>query len=751
MDVTVLDKNDHPPRFTRHFNTKIPENSPIGAFVVRITSTDADIGSNAIHTYSFSENPDNKFAIDSKSGNVTVAGSLDRERKQDYELRVRTTDGAFVASTTIRIEILDTNDNAPHFKPRNYQFNFTELQKASTFIGKVSATDDDSPGPNSQVFYTLKTPTKYFKLDAEDGNLYSREVLKYKSTSNGPISENQYHLTIVAMDRGETPLSSSTDILIKILPANQYPPVFSNTTYFAPVAETTATGTSVLTVKAVDDRDFGSNAEIEYFIQAGNGSNYLAIHRYSGEITLINPVGRLTSQSLYLRVKAQDRGSPPKFAFADVTIPIAPTNNYAPQFTSSVFSVEIPENKQVGSVIATVTATDRDVGPNGQVSFYITGGDADNEFSIDESLGHIRVQKPLDFETTKVHKLTVTARDRGFLPREKSVFFTVTVSDVNDNPPLFNQTVYHASIRENSPSGTSIFQAKAEDADSESNAIIEYLITGDVYASSKFTIDRSQGIIRSQGSIDYELRQSYDLHIRAVNPGTTLTGNTKVTIAVTGVNEFIPQFSQRKYSFIVSESAKPNYRVGAVSATDADKGLEGKVYYYLIGDSNLKRFTINENTGVIFVSKQLDRESASNIILRVLAKNYGPIRGNDTDECEVRVSIQDANDPPIFTQPLFEGTVREDASLGTSVVTVSANDNDLKPEYSQFKYKILNGNEGYAFRINADSGVIATNATLNREGYPIYNLTVGAIDSGIPPQTGKLTLILLVARARAFQ
>ena len=60
VDITVLDKNDQPPKFTHIFSAKIPESAPIGSFVVRVTSTDADVGVNALPTYSLMDDNDGK-------------------------------------------------------------------------------------------------------------------------------------------------------------------------------------------------------------------------------------------------------------------------------------------------------------------------------------------------------------------------------------------------------------------------------------------------------------------------------------------------------------------------------------------------------------------------------------------------------------------------------------------------------------------------------------------------------------------
>jgi protocadherin Fat 4 len=109
INVAVGDKNDNPSRFTRLFNVNVTENVPIGTFVIQVTSVDKDIGDNANCSYSFTENPGNKFLIDRVSGNLTVSGVLDRETQDEYLLRVAAVDGSWRAETLVTIAIQDLN------------------------------------------------------------------------------------------------------------------------------------------------------------------------------------------------------------------------------------------------------------------------------------------------------------------------------------------------------------------------------------------------------------------------------------------------------------------------------------------------------------------------------------------------------------------------------------------------------------------------------------------------------------------
>ena len=260
VDVQVQDKNDQRPIFTQHFNAKIYESLPIGAFVIKITSTDKDIGQNAVHTYQIISKDNQKFKIDKNSGNVTVAGELDREVKAEYDLQIQATDGAYTATTVLTIFILDVNDNAPQFVKTRYDFDVVEDGFVGQFIGKISATDDDAPCPSwnpyarcpsSEVYYRLKTPSKLFALNTDTGDVTARAVLAYKMTGSGESSpENHHALTAVAKDRGDPQMSSEVSVNIQVQPANKHAPVFEATNYSAAVNENAATGDSVIQVKA---------------------------------------------------------------------------------------------------------------------------------------------------------------------------------------------------------------------------------------------------------------------------------------------------------------------------------------------------------------------------------------------------------------------------------------------------------------------------------------------------------------------
>lgn len=148
-------------------------------------------------------------------------------------------------------------------------------------------------------------------------------------------------------------------------------------------------------------------------------------------------------------------------------------------------------------------------------------------------------------------------------------------------------------------------------------------------------MESETGVITSRVSFDFEEKSEYLLEVLAANPDSAMFGSTVVRVHITGRNEFFPKFVQPVFQFTVSESAPVGSSVGIIQATDRDSGDDGHIFYLFVGSSNDRGFHIAPETGVISVSRPLDRESQSRAVLTVMAKNRGGIRGNDTDEAQV--------------------------------------------------------------------------------------------------------------------
>ncbi|ODM97824.1 Cadherin-related tumor suppressor [Orchesella cincta] len=692
--VNVQDLNDNPMKFTRLFSVNVTENVPVGTFVIQVTSVDKDIGENANCSYSLTDNAQKKFQIDPYSGNVTVSGQLDRETQDEYLLKVSAVDGSWRAETLLTITIEDVNDQAPEFEYSYYNFNIPEGQQPVTFIGQVTAVDRDKRGPNSVVSYSLKQPSELFSVDPVSGEIFSKRPLKYINSWRKFSPENEHNVVVVATDNGKPPMSSECSITINVVNGNNHAPSFEHSPYFSPVLENTTIGHKILQIIASDTQDYGVNSELEYLKISGNGTEYFDIDKNTGWIVLAKSLS-------------------------------GKNNNHS----TSKFRAPMPRN------VSCNRWHDRAPGPNAAILYNITKGNDKGWFAINASTGAVSINKSLDYDTHQEYRLVISATDRGYHSKSSEAELTVILTDVNDNAPYFEQQVYDAYINENSPVSQQVFVLEAKDKDSPKNAVIRYAIVG---GSGKhaFNVDPVSGVITSSKVFDYEYRQDYILDVLASNPDSNLVGGTKIHVHVNGVNEFYPKFVQPVFHFAVSESALVGSLIGSVQATDEDGGEDGVMYYLFVGSSNDRGFSINPTSGSITVSRRLDRESQSRVVLTVLAKNMGPIRGNDTDEAQVIITVQDGNDPPVFEKEVYEAQISEDAIVGSKIIGVKATDIDVRPSNNRFTYEILNGNHNKTFKIDPIAGVIYTAELLDRESVSTYSLTVGAIDTGVPPQTG---------------
>uniref|UniRef100_A0A3B4TVX1 Protocadherin Fat 4 n=1 Tax=Seriola dumerili TaxID=41447 RepID=A0A3B4TVX1_SERDU len=738
--INVLDVNDNAPRFSKIFSATVAENAPVGYTVTRVTTTDEDAGSNAISRYSITDTS-LPFNINPNTGDITISRPLNREDTDHYIVKVSAHDSGWTVSTDVTIFITDINDNAPRFSRPSYYLDYPELTEVGSMVTQVSATDPDE-GFNGKIFYFIRSQSEYFRINASTGEIFVKQQLKYQnSTGASSININRHSFIVTASDRAVKPLMSETTVIVNIVDSNDNPPEFDPPDYFTPVTKSVKVGTKLIRVVAQDKKDFGLNSEVEYVITGGNSSSKFKLDKTSGWITVASSLTSDMKKIFLIGITASDRGNPPLSSRTSVRIAVTEENHHTPEFSQSQISATVPESLAVGTAIRTLSARDKDKEMNGLITYNITSGNDKGLFALNSKTGVLSLAQPLDFEEKQQHELRVSATDGGWIAKTSYVSVTVHVTDVNDNPPVFDPDEYFPIVQENVPSGTTVVKMNATDRDSGANAVMAYVIQSS--DSDLFVIDPNTGTITTQGFLDYEAKQVYHLTVKAFNvPDEERCSFANVNIQLKGANEYVPRFVSKQYYFEISEAAPKGTVVGEVFASDRDQGEDGVVYYLIFGKSRRKGFGINRRTGQIYVTGTLDREKEEKISLRVLAKNAGSIRGADIDEVFVNITILDANDPPVFTQELYDVQVSEGLSPGGLVTFVSAEDSDSVPSWSRFSYSIAPEFDKNVFTINPKTGQVSVAAELDRETTPVYNLTVLAVDTGTPPATGSATVIV---------
>ncbi|KAJ8336760.1 hypothetical protein SKAU_G00379800 [Synaphobranchus kaupii] len=367
----------------------------------------------------------------------------------------------------------------------------------------------------------------------------------------------------------------------------------------------------------------------------------------------------------------------------------------------------------------------------GRVKYVLNGEGATSIFIIDENTGDIHATKRLDREEQAYYTLRAQAVDRASnRPVEPESEFVIKVQDINDNEPKFLDGPYTAGVPEMSPVGTSVVQVAATDADDptygNSARVVYSILEGQPY----FSVEPKTGIIRTAlPNMDREARDEYLLVIMAkdmVGQMGGLSGTTSVTVTLMDVNDNPPRFSRKSYQFTVPESLPPGFR------GRQDKGGRPR----------------HTQEGVITLQKGLDYETKASYTLRIEAtnRNIDPrflSLGPFSDTATVRVTVEDVDEPPVFSSPLSRMVVSEAAKLGTIIGTVSAHDPDSSSNAIRYSIDRNTDLERF-FNIDALTGVISTAKQLDREVNAVHNITILAMETQDPTQVGKGIALITV-------
>ncbi|NXY71785.1 CADH7 protein, partial [Glareola pratincola] len=387
---------------------------------------------------------------------------------------------------------------------------------------------------------------------------------------------------------------------------------------------------------------------------------------------------------------------------------------------------------------------------DGSIKYILSGEGASSIFIIDENTGDIHATKRLDREEQAYYTLRAQALDRlTNKPVEPESEFVIKIQDINDNEPKFLDGPYTAGVPEMSPVGTSVVQVTATDADDptygNSARVVYSILQGQPY----FSVEPKTGVIKTAlPNMDREAKDQYLLVIQAkdmVGQNGGLSGTTSVTVTLTDVNDNPPRFPRRSYQYNVPESLPVASVVARIKAADADVGPNAEMEYKIVDGDGLGVFKISVDKdtqeGIITIQKELDFEAKTSYTLRIEAANMhvdprflslGPF----SDMTTVKIIVEDVDEPPVFTSRLYSMVVSEAAKVGTIIGTVAAHDPDASNSPVRYSIDRNTDLERY-FNIDANSGVITTAKSLDRETNAVHNITVLAMESQNPAQIGR--------------
>ncbi|XP_032583504.1 neural-cadherin isoform X2 [Drosophila sechellia] len=685
------------------------------------------------------------FNIGPTSGIVKLAKELDFEDLRQphvYSLIVTATEdsGGFSTSVDLTIRVTDVNDNAPKFELPDYQaHNVDEDIPLGTSILRVKAMDSDS-GSNAEIEYLVSDD--HFAVD-------SNGIIVNNKQLDADNNNAYYEFIVTAKDKGEPPKSGVATVRVYTKNKNDEEPKFSQQVYTPNVDENAGPNTLVTTVVA-SDKD-GDNVRFG-FVGGGTSSGQFVIEDITGVIRLHNKAISLDKDKYELNVTAMDDGSccvngdqTIHTSTAVVVVFITDVNDNKPVFKDcSTYYPKVEEGAPNGSPVIKVVATDEDKGVNGQVKYSIVQqpNQKGTKFTVDEETGEVSTNKVFDREGDdgKFVSVTVKATDQGDPSLEGVCSFTVEITDVNDNPPLFDRQKYVENVKQDASIGTNILRVSASDEDADNNGAIVYSLTAPFNPNDLeyFEIQAESGWIVLKKPLD---RETYKLEAMAQDKGyPPLSRTVEVQIDVVDRANNPPVWDHTVYGPIY---VKENMPVGGkVVSIKASSGIEGNptVFYRLMPGSTaqtnkfhtfyLQQRPDNGDTWAdIKVNHPLDYESIKEYNLTIRVENNGAQQL--ASEATVYIMLEDVNDEiPLFTEREQE-TVLEGEPIGTKVTQVNAIDKDGTFPNNQVYYYIVDSprNEGKEFfEINLQSGEIFTKTVFDREKKGAYALEVEARD-----------------------
>ncbi|XP_053847444.1 protocadherin alpha-6-like [Vidua macroura] len=440
-----------------------------------------------------------------------------------------------------------------------------------------------------------------------------------------------------------------------------------------------------------------------------------------------------------------------------VELEVTDINDNAPIFPAARKNLSIAESSLPGSRFPLEGASDADIGVNAQLSYTLSPSE---HFSLDlqktevdgESL-FLVLRKPLDRETTPVHRLVLTATDGGRPSLSGTMELVISVLDANDNAPQFNQSVYKVQLPENAEHGTLVIKLNAMDLDVGSNSNISYSLETLFPQDGKdvFAIDRKSGEIRLRKDLDFEDVSLYRLQVGATDQGNPpLSGHCKVVLEVLDVNDNAPEVRVTSLSVPVAEDASVGTVVALLSVSDRDSGENGRVRCWVWPASPFGLEATFAGSYSLVLREALDRERVSEYEVEVRAEDGGApaLRASRG----LRVPVSDVNDnAPAFAQAVYTVLARENNAAGAELARLWARDPD-EAGNGRVSYSVWEGGAGGGgwraassyVSVDAESGRLWALRPLDYEELQVLQFEVRAVDAGEPPLCGNATVQLFV-------
>lgn len=745
VDIVIDDLNDNGPVFSHPvYLFYINPDHDITRAVDTVTASDSDFGENSSFDYGIILQDPPNFVTLSDTGEVRLVADIPTNYESSYSVTVRTTSSVEgddrYDDATIIIHVESETSHHPRFTQYMYEEHVTESADVGFSIFDASRVVTDEDG-TSGLTYEFVESYEQFALDSETGLMTLQEKLNYEEVQ-------RYDVQIRATDATTRAATATLTILVE--DGNDHAPMFIEPPTSLVLSPVPYTDIEIFTVLAMDD-DIGDQGTVGYSI-VEESSSVFEINPESGVVT--NRVNLITNDTYVFVIRAFDHGSPLMSSNITVSIRIDDSSN-PPLFTNgdTMIDIAVPEDKnsKTDPVIQGFSTQ-----PVAESYHLVYSNATQNMFGFDTS-NNLVLNTQLDYETASQYLLIIEARSISDGMRLSSfMMVNIIVTDVNDNEPYFVPT-QKKEISELQSPNTVLFTVQAMDDDLGENADITYAIS-DGNVGNAFDIDPTTGSVTLIEPLDREMIGHYNLIIRATDGGEPVLRNeTTICIEVTDVNDNPPRFSKSNYSISVFEYP---HTIGdsiiQIAAHDPDIGSLS-YYLQLLGGTfagsqrnpSSDTFNIDFDTGNITLGRKLDREEIDTYRIRIEARDTND---EHTAVAYLTVSVSDVNDnAPMFSSGqrdvnIWELTPVDSIVLGRQQVT----DRDIGLN-SLFKYSLGDNWPAGNFKIDPWTGVIrvARLFEYNNDESELLG-TVLAVDQGVPPRTGTMTVRVSIKDVNNF-
>ncbi|KAL3994592.1 Cadherin domain family protein [Acanthocheilonema viteae] len=724
----IVDKNDNAPKFASNsYEVEVYEDAPIGQFILQLDVDDLDTVNEFVYEISVIGNEQNWFGI-KPDGRIFLTAPLDREHIAVHQLHVtvhdqRPPERAFKATTTVKVIVLDVNDNAPRFVSPSVFFIFGGTT-SGTIVGLIHAVDPDL-AHNGQLQYRIlpwSNPEGLFMINPVVGYLLVREQIDVEERKD-------YHLLVEAKDYGiSRRLSTIVSITVTVLARNKES-LRPRNFYHAKIPGNVPVGHIVSQIITNTTRN------VLFEIESGNEDNHFRISPINGIITT-NERLNAAKKSIYNLTVSMRSGDNTKKQNSIILIEILNIDVKTIRFPGHVDRIlYVGENMQ-GSypiTIGTLRSTSADSGWNESLSYSLIQGN-NTLFRIVPQTSKLQITEPLNYEIQDRYELVVQADDLT-VPRRFRTTSTVTVVvlNVNDNAPVFEQPQYYIEVMENVPvkENLALICLKATDEDDREFSMIRYKLYNEDLLP--FFINSTTGCIERLEVLDRESQSQWILEVIAHDSGKFVehSSTAVVRIRVLDQNDNVPIILNEQLDVFVPNNVKEDDVLYVLSAYDPD---ENDMLHYNLTGTDVSYFQIN-GSGVITATRQLLKRDYS--VIAVVSDH-----GNLNSSVGLAFYVTDAIRFPIFekhSQREFLVTEHEPDMLVTKFIAHSANVSNRGILYS-----IFSGDPHHHFYLNPNSGELYTTSRVDFEYRKRYELWIAAIDQHTQPMISYTSCIVNV-------